>query len=180
LAIDGVSGIYGSAVSNGFQTGKAGDLQDQFLKIMLTQLRYQDPMEPIKEQEFLAQMAQFSSATQIGELNQTVQATLQYLLGIQANQGLLSAANLIGKTFMADVEDGIVEGVVESVCYYGGRLMVKSGEYLVPVESLIFVGPAPEPPVAQVAEAEQPVAPEAAVEAPEAGDPGRQVEEDAG
>jgi flagellar basal-body rod modification protein FlgD len=146
LAIDGVSGTNGSPVSYGFGFGKTGELQDQFMKIMLTQLRYQDPMEPIKEQEFLAQMAQFSSATQIGELNRTVQATLEYLIVAQANQSLLSAANLIGKTFMAETVDGVVDGVVESVCFAHGAIMVKSGDYLVPIDSLVYVGPAPEPP----------------------------------
>lgn len=169
MAIDGVSGIYGNSVPYGLKTGTTGELQDQFLKIMLTQLRYQDPMEPIKEQEFLAQMAQFSSATQIGELNRTVQATLQYLIAAQSNQSLLSAANLIGKTFVAEDEAGILEGVVESVCYHRGHLMVKSGDYLVPIDSLIYVGPEPEPQV---------VEPEPA-EAPEPATSGVEVEEDA-
>lgn len=158
MAIDGVSGTNGNPVSYGFGLGSTKELQDQFLTIMLTQLRYQDPMEPIKEQEFLAQMAQFSSATQIGELNRTVQATLQYLIAAQTNQSLLSAATLIGKTFMAEVEHGILEGVVESVCYYGGRLMVKCGDDLVPVDSLVYVGPEPEPPVTEPAPAETPEA----------------------
>jgi flagellar basal-body rod modification protein FlgD len=145
MAIDGISGTTGSPNPYGFGFGNTGELQDQFMKIMLTQLRYQDPMEPLKEQEFLAQMAQFSSATQIGELNRTVQATLQYLIGARSSESLLSAANLIGKTFMAEVQDGVIEGVVESVCYHSGYLMVKSGEDLVPIESLVYVGAAPEP-----------------------------------
>lgn len=145
MAIDAIGGTSGRGTPYGFGFGSTGELQDQFMKIMLTQLRFQDPMEPIKEQEFLAQMAQFSSATQIGELNRTVQATLQYLMAAKAGESLLSAVNLIGKTFVAEVRDGLVEGVVESVCYHGGSLMVKSGEDLVPVESLVYVGSAPEP-----------------------------------
>ena len=33
--------------------------QDQFLKLMVAQLKSQDPLEPIKDQEFLGQLAQF-------------------------------------------------------------------------------------------------------------------------
>ena len=35
--------------------------QEDFLKILLTQLTYQDPMKPMDNQEFMAQMAQFTS-----------------------------------------------------------------------------------------------------------------------
>ncbi len=152
MAIDGVSGVYGSQGSFAVKQSTVEDLQDQFLRILLTQLRYQDPMEPMKEHEFLAQMAQFSSATQIGELNQTVQATLRYLMAAQANQSLLSAANLIGKTFIAALDGEFMEGVVESVCFHNGNLMVKSGLYLIPIDSLVYVGPEPQPPAVDPAE----------------------------
>ena len=35
--------------------------KEEFLKMLITQLRYQDPMDPMKDQAFIAQMAQFSS-----------------------------------------------------------------------------------------------------------------------
>lgn len=42
--------------------------KDQFLKILIAQLKNQDPMNPMKDQEFIAQMAQFSSVEQLSNM----------------------------------------------------------------------------------------------------------------
>lgn len=42
--------------------------KDEFLKILIAQLKNQDPMNPMKDQEFIAQMAQFSSVEQLSNM----------------------------------------------------------------------------------------------------------------
>lgn len=65
--------------------------QDAFLKLLITQLKYQDPMKPMDDQSFIAQMAQFNSLEQLQTLNQNVTAQADFTK-------LTEASSLIGKT----------------------------------------------------------------------------------
>ena len=47
----------------------SAELQDQFLTLLVTQLQNQDPIEPVKQENFIAQLAQFSTVEGIEKLN---------------------------------------------------------------------------------------------------------------
>jgi flagellar basal-body rod modification protein FlgD len=83
---------------------------DGFLKILASQIRGQNPLEPMKDTEFLAQMAQFSQLEQITNLAKDMKALT---LSGQLAQG----ASLIGKTVTYLPEGAVtpVTGVVESL-----------------------------------------------------------------
>ncbi len=120
--------------------GQVGSIQDYFMEILLTQLRYQDPMEPMKEKDLFAQMAQFTTATQMQNLNTNVSWLCRYMVESQTGKHLFEAVHLIGKQFEAMASDGSVTGVVESVGFSSGRLVIRSGEYEIPIEDLIWIG----------------------------------------
>ena len=65
--------------------------KDDFLKLLVAELRYQDPMSPMQDKEFIAQMAQFSSLEQMQNLNKTME---NGLAAINATQELLGTGFL--------------------------------------------------------------------------------------
>lgn len=61
------------------KTGSALD-KDDFLMLLVTQMKYQDPLEPESNTEYVAQLAQFSSLEQMQNLNSTATNTSAYTL----------------------------------------------------------------------------------------------------
>jgi len=118
----------------------AEGLQDQFMQILLTQLKYQDPMAPMEEKDFFAQMAQFTTATQVQDLNDKVSVLCNVIFESEYSKAFLGASNLIGKEFQAAVEDGYVSGSIEGVGFVEGKLVVKSEDRLIPFENLVWIG----------------------------------------
>ena len=95
--------------------------KDQFLSILVAQLRNQDPMQPMNDTEFIAQMAQFTSVEQL--MNMAGELAL-----IRQNIG--TASSLIGKTVTWNEYDDtgkVVQksGVVESIISQDGLLYVE-------------------------------------------------------
>jgi flagellar basal-body rod modification protein FlgD len=67
--------------------------QDDFLRLLITQLRHQDPLNPMDNQEFAAQLATFNSLGQLIDIN----GKLGNLQSAQSLTGQFNAASLIGK-----------------------------------------------------------------------------------
>ena len=96
--------------SNSQLRSKKGELKtEDFIKMMITQLQNQDPLEPAKNQELLAQMSQ------IGQL-QSATTLQESLKGMVLQNQIGAAAGLIGKTVQGlDNADQPVTGLVNSV-----------------------------------------------------------------
>ncbi len=75
--------------------------KDEFLKMLVTQLRFQDPLKPLEGTEFASQLAQFSSVEQLSNINESLSASLDanYLLAQSIGNSL--AAGMIGKDVRA-------------------------------------------------------------------------------
>ena len=78
-------------------TAIKGLSQDDFLKLLLTQLQAQDPLKPLDNQEFAAQLATFNSLDQLININKKLEATQ----GQQSQLSQLQATTLIGKEVQA-------------------------------------------------------------------------------
>ena len=82
-----------NAASSAAAPRATGVTRDAFLQLLITQLRYQDPLSPMENEAFLAQLAQFSSLEQMQQLNANF-ATSMALAQSEANS---SATGLIGR-----------------------------------------------------------------------------------
>jgi len=89
--------------------------QEDFLTLMISQFRNQDPFEPMDNGDFLGQLAQFGTVNGIEELN----SSMTGLTGSIQNDQALQAANLVGHSVLASTnagylpEDGSLTGAVE-------------------------------------------------------------------
>lgn len=63
---------------------------EDLLKVLMTQLTFQDPLKPLDNQQFMAQMAQFTTLEQTQQLNQKLEALI-------ATQSSLQSVGLLGK-----------------------------------------------------------------------------------
>jgi flagellar basal-body rod modification protein FlgD len=107
MAIGSVSSA--SSASN-LQANSLG-IQD-LIKILTTQLNYQDPMKPVDNQQFMAQMAQFTTLQQTQELNTKISLLI-------TNQSALQSVGLIGRNVDITYGNATVSGKVVSLSLSG-------------------------------------------------------------
>lgn len=89
--------------------------QEDFLKVLLTQLTFQDPLKPLDNQQFIAQMAQFSTLEVTNQLNDR----LDQLLTVQ---GSTQSLGLLGKTVEITTSSGATQvGEVTTITFNQGQ-----------------------------------------------------------
>lgn len=76
------------------KTGSNGMGQKDFLTLFTTQLKCQDPLDPVKNEAFVAQLAQFSQL----EATTTMSETLKNYVDSMAGERMMSSTSMIGKT----------------------------------------------------------------------------------
>ena len=111
---------------------------DQFLKLFTAQATMQDPMNPVETNDFLAQLAQFTSLEQLSNLN----TNFEKLLTVQQS---LQAGALVGKTVTyIDPETGYAEqGRVTAVRLTASGPVLMVGNKQVPISQLITIAETP-------------------------------------
>jgi flagellar basal-body rod modification protein FlgD len=80
--------------------------KDDFLRLLVTQLKYQDPLNPLDQNQFLAQTAQFTSLEQLQNISSGIE-TLGTLLG---GNTLSDSAGLVGRTVRSASREVAYEG----------------------------------------------------------------------
>ena len=112
--------------------------KDAFLQLLVTQMKYQDPLDPLKNEDFIAQLAQFNSLEQMMNLNESFESML-------VMQTLTQASSFIGKQVGWYNSDGSVgEGVVDAVEVLSGTPTLIVGDELVDVSDIFAIANPPE------------------------------------
>jgi flagellar basal-body rod modification protein FlgD len=106
--------------------GGIGLDKDAFMKLLVAQLRYQDPMNPADGQEYMAQAAQFAAVERLEEISQAQSETVAY-------QQILLSSSLVGRHVKATDGDGPVEGLVSGVKFDQGHPVLVVGDKEIPV-----------------------------------------------
>jgi len=87
---------------------------NDLLQVLLTELTNQDPLKPVDNTEFMAQIAQFTALDATQQMN----TNIQQLVGLQA---ITQSAGLLGRTVTATTSDGrTVNGTVSALTLNSG------------------------------------------------------------
>ena len=102
-----MSAISAPAAATSNSLGSSLTLQD-FMQVLLTQLTYQDPLQPMDNQQFMAQIAQFTALGQTQQTNSNIQILV-------SNQAAQQSIGLIGQKVGITSGSQSISGTVSSV-----------------------------------------------------------------
>jgi len=120
------------------QLSTASNIQMDYMKLLITQLKNQNPLEPLNNNEMASQLAQFSQLQQLETMNSSFAKVL-------ATTELTYANSLIGKeiSFISETETGNKEntsGIVEQVINdVDGEIILVVGKHTITLENVISV-----------------------------------------
>jgi len=103
-SVNAYSGLGVSTLDTAKTTKTTALGQDEFLKLMTTQMTHQDPTKPMQNGEFLSQMAQFGTVSGIQELQQSFK---DFSASISSDQAL-QAASLVGRNVSVPSDYGLL------------------------------------------------------------------------
>lgn len=125
------SGVSGSTLTTPTSARSNDELdKDAFLKLLVAQLKYQDPLSPADPAEFMAQTAQFTTVEKLDLLTQQGEATNRAL-------GLSAASGLLGRTVTwFDTDGSVASGKVTAAVSSIDGVNVTVGDDKVPLEAI--------------------------------------------
>jgi flagellar basal-body rod modification protein FlgD len=97
--------------------------QDDFLQLMITQLKNQDPFKPLDPSQYVGQLAQFSSVSGLKEINTAISGLTESLRGNQ----VLDGAAMIGRTVVAEGSQVYLDAPSEDRVGIAGAITVPKG-----------------------------------------------------
>ncbi len=116
--------------------------KDVFLKLLVLEMQYQDPLNPLENTEMVAQLAQFSALEAATNLNEQ----FEILSGNVDQLNFISGAQLLGKSVTGvDLNGEIQTGMVESIHLDGSLVVLTVNGKFMPMSGILSITPAAAP-----------------------------------
>lgn len=115
--------------------------RDAFLKLLVAQLKYQDPTNPTDPSTMMAQTSQLSMVEKLDEISKV-------LTEAAATDQLAIAGSMVGRDITFQADGGPQTGVVEAVRFVGGEFVLSAGGFAVPIAAVTEIRATPAPPAA--------------------------------
>lgn len=108
--------------------------QEDYMELMVTQLKNQNPLEPMENKEFISQMAQFSQVQGVNKIAQLVESSTPF-------NKLSSATSMLGQTieYKGDDENTTESGTVEQVIRQDGKTKLDIGNDQIAIDRVVSV-----------------------------------------
>lgn len=133
------TGMIDTSIPTANRTAKKVLGQEDFLKLLAVQFQTQDPMKPMEDTAFIAQMAQFTSLEQSSAMNTSI-------THLRNSQDIVAANSYIGHQLTFDLgKDKTATGIVEGVEITDGVPRLIVGDTTYSMDSVLLVEPAPAP-----------------------------------
>ncbi|WP_338835765.1 flagellar hook capping FlgD N-terminal domain-containing protein [Neomoorella thermoacetica] len=120
-----VTGVTAATTGTTSTVPNKGLGKDDFLKLLAAQLQNQDPLNPVSDTDFIAQIAQFSALEQMNNLNESFNEAI-----------MLQAVGLIGKEVTARINDQTLTGTVSKVNWSPEGIILTVGEQQVSLKDV--------------------------------------------
>jgi len=130
---------YNNTLQNKDRTQSSDNDKNMFLNLMLTQLKHQDPSEPMENTEWLSQLANYSSLEQMTEVNENLGNMTDFLSSLSndlsTNYSVTQTLSLIGKEVDIAYKDEsgadqkVTGRVTEASIFEGSGVIKVNGEY---------------------------------------------------
>lgn len=131
--VQSIPGVQEQPVSGLLSTKRPGAPgKDEFLQLLVTQLRHQDPLNPMQDREFITQLAQFNALEEMQKVNRSIEA-------FAATQEVMAAAGFLGKTVEYEAPSGVRSGQVSRVSWATGVPRLTIGEMEVDLTQIVSV-----------------------------------------
>lgn len=114
MAIPGINGVSNANANNAGNVPKASVDYQSFLKLLVAEMKHQDPTKPMDATQYVSQLASFSQVEQSVQINSKLE-------NILATSQLSQASSIIGKVLTS--ADGTVKGTVAEVRLYSDGIV---------------------------------------------------------